>query len=67
MAERGLVEADPIWKGAKLIADLDEPTARHPLRFATALRIELWLDSAAVGRSDTRWLLTIQSDLFVCL
>ncbi|SRR6266446_4978764 len=62
MAERGLVEAEPIWTIAELTGNLDEPTADHRWQFATAAQTGLWIDSAEADRSDTDRHSTIPSD-----
>ena len=64
MAERGLVEAEPIWTIVELTGNLDEPTAHHWWRFATAAQTESWIDSAATDRSDIDRRSTIPSDYF---
>jgi hypothetical protein len=64
MAERGLVEAEPIWTIVELTGNLDEPTAHHRWQFATVAQTESWIDFAEAGKSDIDWPLTIRSDWF---
>ena len=64
MAERGLVEAEPIWTTAELTGGLDEPTAYHRSQFATAAQTGSWTDSAEADRSDIDRRSAIGSDCF---
>jgi len=67
MAERGLVEASPIWTIVELTGNLDGPAAHHRWQFATAAQTGLWIDSAEADRSDIDRRSTIPSDYFRCL
>jgi hypothetical protein len=64
MAERGLVEAGPIWTTEELTRKLDEPTTPYRWQFATAAQAESWIDPAEADISDIDRRSTIPSDYF---